>query len=205
MTAAPIECAVVTPVFEDREASTRLFGELGKVLGPDLYIVAVDDGSVSQPVEPDAISDAGLRGVVIRLKRNVGHQRAIAVGVSYAAANLPEATLVIMDSDGEDMPATVPDILNPLASEDIDVVVAQRRSRVETLRFKLFYLVYRFLFRIMTGRAISFGNFMAVKPGAARRLSSMRELGLHVAGCVLVSRLRVRLEAVDRGWRDIPR
>ena len=201
MTADSIELAVVTPVFEDREASTRLFSELRKVLGPELYIIAVDDGPVRQPVDPGAIAAAGLRGVVIRLRRNVGHQRAIAVGISYAVEHLPGATLVIMDSDGEDVPATVPDILAPLASEDVDVVVAQRKSRVETLRFKLFYTVYKFLFRAMTGRSISFGNFMAMKPGAARRLASMRELGIHVAGCILVSRLRTSLKAIDRGPR----
>ncbi len=150
MIETPAKRVVVAPVYEDREASSRLFRELRLVLGSDLFIVAVDDGSVRQPVEASAIADAGLHGVVVRLKRNVGHQRAIAVGIDYVAKYLPEATCVIMDSDGEDLPATIPELLVPLESTDIDVVVAQRKSRVETLKFKTFYVIYKLLFKLMT-------------------------------------------------------
>ena len=63
----------------------------------------MDDGSVRQPVDPASIARAGLDGVVIKLKRNVGHQRAIAIGLSYVAENHGDAEpVVVMDSDGED-------------------------------------------------------------------------------------------------------
>ena len=54
--------AVVMPIYEDREASTRLFKELRAEYGSNAYIVAVDDGSVNQPVEASAIFNAGLDG-----------------------------------------------------------------------------------------------------------------------------------------------
>ena len=193
--------AIVTPVFEDREASTRLFVELRAALGPDVFIVAVDDGSIRQPVQPDAISAAGLRGVVLRLKRNVGHQRAIATGIAYVADHLPDSVCVVMDSDGEDLPSTIPALLARLDDPNIDVAVAQRKSRVETWRFKAFYEVYKFIFTFLTGRTISFGNFMALKPEAAARLSVMQEVATHVAASVLVSRLRLAICPLDRGPR----
>jgi len=199
--AAEISKAIITPVYEDAEAASRLFWELSVSVGSDLYIVAVDDGSLNEPLSPCSITAAGLRGVVIRLKRNVGHQQAIAVGIDYAAAHLPSATCIVMDCDGEDLPSTIPDILGPLRSEMVDVVVAQRKNRVETRKFKVFYAVYKLLFKLMTGRAISFGNFMALKPAAVKRLSAMHELGIHVAGCVLISRLRVGFRPTDRGPR----
>src|SRR6476646_6917300 len=90
---------IVTPIYEDVEASTRLFQDIRAKLGPDVFIVAVDDGSVRQTVSPAPIAEAGLRGVVPRLKRNVGHQRAIAVGIAYVAEEMPGATCVVMDSD----------------------------------------------------------------------------------------------------------
>jgi len=192
---------VVTPVFEDAEASGRLFQELRNEIGQDLFVVAVDDGSVKDPVSPSALDVAGLDGLVIRLKRNVGHQRAIAVGLSYVAENLPDATCVVMDSDGEDLPSTIKELVAPLATGEFDVVVARRKKRVETLKFKLFYLVYRFLFKVMTGRRISFGNFMAFTPVAVARVAAMQELWIHVAACVLVSKLRISLCALDRGPR----
>ncbi|WP_353398401.1 glycosyltransferase [Hydrogenophaga sp. 5NK40-0174] len=194
---------VVTPVYEDREASTRLFAELAQSLGDSVHVVAVDDGSLRQPVEASAIARAGVSGTVLRLRRNVGHQRAIAIGLAYVAERLSdEQRVVVMDSDGEDLPSSIAELLQPLdASEDIDVAVARRKSRVETFKFKAFYAVYKRVFQLLTGRAISFGNFMALRASAVRRLVAMHELPVHVAGCVIASRLRAHVCHIARGPR----
>ena len=193
---------VVTPVFEDRTASSRLLRELRAALGDGLFVVAVDDGSVHEPVEYSSLADAGVQGVVIRLRRNVGHQRAIAIGLSWVADHLENpGQIVVMDSDGEDLPQSIPELCAPLASPDVDVVVAKRRGRVETWQFRAFYAVYKWLFKVFSGRAISFGNFMALKPAALRRLAAMQELWIHVAACVLGSKLRVATCTLDRGPR----
>lgn len=198
----PISLVIVTPVYEDVEASSRLFKELATVFGREVFIVAVDDGSVRQPVDASSISAAGIHGVVIKLRRNVGHQRAIAIGLNYVADHLPEAwRIVVMDSDGEDLPISIRELIWLLESADVDVAVAQRKSRIETLRFKTFYVVYRWLFKLFTGRRISFGNFMALKPAAIKRLVAMQELWIHVAGCVLISKLRLAVCPLDRGRR----
>lgn len=194
--------AVVMPIYEDQEASTRLLRELYVEYGDRAFVVAIDDGSISQPIHIELLQSVGLKGVVIHLKRNVGHQRAIAIGLNYVSDNLPEISCsVVMDSDGEDTPSSIRQLVEPLKSPKIDVVVAQRKSRVETLRFKLFYLVYKCLFKFLTGRKISFGNFMALKPRAVKRLTSMQELWMHVAGCVLTSKLRIQTLPIDRGPR----
>ncbi len=192
---------IVTPVYEDKEASSKLFQELGNIFGNQVYIVAVDDGSVKQPLDISAIKSAGLEGVVIKLKRNVGHQRAIAIGLGYAADNMNEKqTVVTMDSDGEDTPASIKELIAAL-DDDTDVVVAQRKSRVETLQFKAFYVVYKFIFNLLSGRKISFGNFMAFTYSGVRRVASMSELGTHVASTVLSSKLRIKPLLLDRGPR----
>jgi len=194
---------VVTPVFEDSEASTRLFRELHAVLGAAVRVVVVDDGSVRTPVDGAAVTDAGLGGAVVRLRRNVGHQRAIAIGLNYAAEQYGRDAqgFVVMDADGEDMPASIPELVAALRGSGGDVVVAQRRNRVESLPFRAFYTSYKWLFKLATGRAISFGNFMLLTPAALARLVSMQELWIHVAGCVLASKLRVEMRPMDRGPR----
>lgn len=193
---------VVTPVYEDVEAASRLFRELSMIFGRDVYIVAVDDGSVRHPLNISTIAAADLDGVVIKLKRNVGHQRAIAIGMNYVADHLAEAPrVVIMDSDGEDLPSTINELLLPLRSAEVDVVVAQRKSRVETLRFRIFYVVYKWLFMLLAGKKISFGNFMALKPKSLKRLVAMQELWIHVAACVLTSKLRMTASSLHRGPR----
>jgi glycosyltransferase involved in cell wall biosynthesis len=193
---------IVMPVYEDLEASGRLFLELGQQFGDRVFVVAVDDGSVRQPLSVESLSQAGVAGAVLKLRRNVGHQRAIAIGLSYAAEHLvPGQQVVVMDSDGEDLPSTIPALLAQLDNPAVDVVVAQRKSRVETFRFKAFYQVYKRFFGVMTGRPISFGNFMALKPAAVKRLVSMQELPIHVAAAVLASKLRTDVCPLDRGPR----
>jgi hypothetical protein len=138
----------------------------------------------------------------LKLRRNVGHQRAIALGLGYVSEHVqPHQRVVVMDSDGEDLPSTILSLLQGLKSDQVDVVVAQRKSRVESLRFKAFYAVYKRFFSLMTGRSISFGNFMAMKPKALKRLAIMQEASIHVAAAVLASKLRTGTCALDRGPR----
>ncbi|MBF0586881.1 glycosyltransferase [Prosthecochloris sp. N3] len=194
--------AIVMPVYEDAEASERLFRELFDQFGRDVFVVAVDDGAIRQPLDIHPMRSAFLEGVVIRLRRNVGHQQAIAVGLHYVADHLSGAQrIVVMDSDGEDLPSSIPHLLSVLERDDIDVVVASRKSRQESLLFKVFYVLYKFLFSLLSGRNINFGNFMALKACALKRISAMQELWVHVAGCVLASKLRLGYLPLDRGPR----
>lgn len=197
-----IPLVIVTPVYEDREASGQLFMELADNFGASAFIVAVDDGSVREPLHPDSLTRAGLSGVIIRLRRNIGHQRAIAVGLGFVADELPNAErIVVMDSDGEDRPVTIHALLDALQSPQFDIAVAERKSRVVTLQFRAFYVLYKIIFGALTGRRISFGNFMALKPDAVKRLSAMHESWTHIAGSVLASKLRLAVVPLDRGAR----
>ena len=193
---------VVTPVYEDVEASSRLFRELAQQYKGQVFAVAVEDGSVKQPLTVSHLREAGIDGLILKLRRNVGHQRAIAIGLGYASEFLlPEQRVVVMDSDGEDVPSSIPSLLEKLQADNVDAVVAQRKSRVETWRFKVFYVFYKSLFSLLTGRGISFGNFMVLKPAAVKRLVAMQELSIHVAAAVLASKLRTGVCALDRGPR----
>jgi Glycosyltransferases involved in cell wall biogenesis len=193
---------VVTPVYEDVEASSRLFKELNAQFGDMVFVVAVDDGSIRQPLDIDKLEVAAVDGVILKLQRNVGHQRAIAIGLGYVSEYVePDQRVVVMDSDGEDLPSTILTLLEQLDSDTVDVAVAQRKSRVESFRFKAFYAVYKHFFRLMTGRSISFGNFIALKASAVKRLVAMQELSIHVAGAVLASKLRTAACPLDRGPR----
>lgn len=192
---------VVVPVYEDNDASARLFQELYRQFGTRVSIVAVDDGSLLEPLDSNNISNVGLSGILIRLKRNLGHQQAIAVGINYVAQELPDMPVVVMDSDGEDLPNTIQNLLEPLRKSNVDMVVAERKSRVETLKFRAFYGIYKSLFRFLSGRKISFGNFMALNPSAVKRLANMEELWIHVAGCALASKLCIQICPIDRGPR----
>jgi hypothetical protein len=193
---------VVTPVYEDLETLRQLLLELTRIFGNNAFIVVVDDGSVESPVQPQHLEACSAKGVILRLNRNIGHQRAIAVGLGYVCENLLQGQrIVIMDADGEDSPAAIASLLERMDKEDQDIVVAKRGARSDAVWFKIFYFFYCHLFRILTGRRLGFGNFMALQPWAARRLVTMQETAIHLAGAVVASQMRIGAHQIDRGVR----
>jgi glycosyltransferase involved in cell wall biosynthesis len=167
--------AVVIPVFNDWEAFAQLLAQLGEqaeLEKNDLYVFAIDDGSseladmAALSVSKGTLSD--LR--VIHLACNLGHQRAIAVGmVAVNKAGDMDAT-VVMDSDGEDRPDAVVKLIAAWDKEPGKIVVARRGRRSERLTFRVFYSIYKLVFRILTGQPISFGNFCLVPRHALKAL-----------------------------------
>jgi len=194
--------AIVTPVYEDRESFAELCRRLAAIerdAGSRFYVIAVDDGSLA--AAPDAAALGTLSGEVLRLSRNVGHQGAIAIGLARASAMPNLAACIVMDSDGEDTPESIPGLLAAVASPRADVAVAERAKRSETVTFKAFYAVYKRLFKIATGQTLRFGNFMALSPVALERLSGMYETSTHVAAAVVKAKLRRADVPTDRGRR----
>lgn len=189
------------PVYEDVDSATTLLKNLALHCRKPIYVVVIEDGSLRNPFTVEALNRTGHAGIVIHLVRNMGHQRAIAVGVSYVSANLDAEAIVIMDSDGEDRPDAVEALVDALKLENVDAAVAERRRRSESLGFRVFYSLYKVLFALATGKPIRFGNFTALSGFAAKRLAAMQELWVHVAASIVVSRLRVVPVPIDRGKR----
>jgi len=193
---------VITPVFEDLSSFTMLLKELTKIYENSFLILAVDDGSITQPLSRETLIKENVEGIVLKLKRNVGHQKAISIGMSHAAKFISnDHKILIMDSDGEDIPKSSKILFEALDEDFIDIAVAKRKNRIESNKFKIFYFFYKIFFRFLTGKNISFGNFMALKPAALHRLLAMQELPTHIAATVITSKLRLKFCSIDRGPR----
>ncbi len=192
---------VIVPVYEDRKSAVILMTKLKALCTQEPFIIAVEDGSLHDPLMPSDIGNAGLVGEIVYLRRNMGHQRAIAAGLVYASTYHQPESAVVMDCDGEDRPEVVNDLLEGLRGDDTDVVVAIRGKRSESLAFRLFYAFYRLIFLILTGRTIQFGNFSALSGLAVKRLSATQEIWIHLAASLTISRLHIAALRVDRGAR----
>jgi glycosyltransferase involved in cell wall biosynthesis len=154
---------IVIPVFNDWTSLDLLIGKLNQEVDRTefkLRIFVIDDAS-SEPPEPHCLLEdrQALDIQLVRLSNNLGHQRAIAVGLVIASRDEDLEAVVVMDADGEDQPEDVPRLLSAWSEDTNKIVVAQRRKRSEGLAFKFFYALYKVAFRIMTGQRIDFGNF----------------------------------------------
>ena len=192
---------ILIPVYNDVEALNKLLDGIARSVADAVDVLVVDDGSLDQPVADRSLRDRPLDVELIRLRRNVGHQRAIAVGLCHLVRKRSEGVFLVMDGDGEDRPEDIPRLVAALADEGVDAVVAERRKRRESRLFRGFYEIYKGLFRLLTGKVIRFGNFCAMTPEAARRLVYMDELWMHVPATLLKSGLRLHYLPVDRGSR----
>ena len=193
---------ILVPFYEDKESLEFLLNDLQNTYKNNFYIFIIDDGSLNNKINEQNLKSSRVNGSILRLKRNVGHQKAIAIGIRHIAQDiLANQKIIIMDCDGEDIPSTSNILLDKINNEDIDIVVAKRNKRKETLLFKSFYLVYKFIFMSLTGRTIDFGNYMAMKKDALVRLSLMPELSTHLAATVVASKLKVKKVSINRGAR----
>jgi hypothetical protein len=198
--------AVVMPVFDDWEAFAELLAQLGahaELAKNDVYVFAIDDGSSEVADSAALIAHKGLLSDVrvIRLACNLGHQRAIAVGMVAASKTNELDSVVVMDSDGEDRPDAVAKLIAAWTKQPDKIVVARRGRRSETLVFKIFYSIYKQIFRIMTGRAITFGNFCLVPRQALKALVHNPAIWNNLSAAIIRSRIPYTEIQIDRAPR----
>ena len=193
---------VVVPVYEDLDSLKILVKELHEKYQGKLYLVIVDDCSVKDEIVKENCSLPNLRGEIITLAKNSGHQSAIALGLNYIHQNLKNySDIVVMDSDGEDRPLFIKTLKNKLNEKKFDIVVSSRKSRKNPSHFKIFYFFYKIIFLYITGRKINFGNFMILNKKALEKLVKMKDLHIHLAACVLISNIGFHSIPSDRGQR----
>src|SRR3989442_317017 len=198
---------ILIPIFNDWPAVARLLVELDRVLddaGRDGRVLLVDDGSSDPPVaELAPPAPARLREIeILQLRRNVGHQRAIAIGLSHAEAAISCEAVVVMDGDGEDRPEDVPRLLDELErSGGHRIIFAERLRRSEGPLFATMYALYRWLHVLLTGERVRFGNFSAIPAPLLGRLVAMSDLWNHYAAAVIKSRVPYDTIVTTRGGR----
>ncbi len=185
---------ILIPLYNDWLACRLLLKTLDDALKGEVEaarVLLVDDGSTQPaPVDfPGRLPWVLDRVDVLQLRRNLGHQRAIAIGLSYIWEHVPCETIVLMDSDGEDDPADVPRLLAKYADEaGRKIIFAERTRRSESWSFVLFYTLYKGMHRLLVGMGVRVGNFSAIPRGRLDSLIVVSELWNHYAAAVVKSR-----------------
>src|SRR5258708_11154428 len=139
---------------------------------------------------------------ILQLRRNLGHQRAIAVGLVYVYEHIPCGAVVVMDADGEDRPADIHALLERFNQEQQrSIIFAARAKRLERPLFRFLYRVYRLVPLLLTGDPVRVGNFSIVPFESLGRLVVVPEIWNHYAAAVIRSRLRFQSITIARGQR----
>jgi glycosyltransferase involved in cell wall biosynthesis len=195
----------VTPVYNDWESFAILKKELDNEFKLDknysIEILVVNDGSIEQ-LNKETIEENG-NIQIIHLKTNVGHQRAIAIGVQYVFNHKNENDyIVVLDSDGEDKPQDIKALLQKCeANNNTKIIFAQRHKRQESKIFKFGYFFYKYFFYWLTGQKINFGNFSCIPSKMLKQLVYRESLWNHYSSSIIHSKLPYDKVLLDRGKR----
>ena len=131
---------IVTPIYEDTKSAKKLILELQKIFREKLYIVAVDDGSVNEPVNIKLLDDNNSNGVILRLTKNIGHQAAIAVGLNYVANKIGDMKVYYnFDAESESERRLNVEGKRPNKSKFVRIIMNKNHLGIETVFFQFNY------------------------------------------------------------------
>ncbi len=170
---------IVTPCYHDVPSFLRLREEIICELSSRqttaaavVRFVVVDDAAGQDP-DMDRLTGCEDVDVVVP-PFNLGHQRGLVFGLRTQSERISADDLVLtLDADGEDRPEDIPRLLDALVEPDAGparVVLAARTRRQESAMFKVFYRLFKVLFRILTGTTIQSGNFAAYRGSVVHSL-----------------------------------
>lgn len=194
---------ILIPVFNDGNAVNQLLKQLGNTLLPfneyTFRVLVVDDGS-TEPLT--LFSPAGFITSVLHLVRNTGHQKAIAIGLSYIREHYPTDKILVMDGDGQDRADDAARMLHLSQDNPDKIIFARRHSRQESRLFRLFYKLYKLFFRLLTGKNIAFGNFSILPYNKLNQVVFYSEIWSHYAAGVMKTGLPFAQISTSRGKRE---
>jgi hypothetical protein len=198
--------AIVIPVFNDWPALARLLENIDtqpELANFTFSVLAIDDGSNLQ--ELDAVLAhcysrfSSIK--MVELACNLGHQRAIAIGLVQALKAPGVDCVVVMDSDGEDRPQDIRTLIDHWRTHPESIICAQRSRRSEPLTFKISYAVYKLCFRILTGARIDFGNFCLIPRRLLGAVCHNSAIWNNLAAALVRAPLPIQRIPTERGLR----
>jgi len=179
---------ILTPTYNDWRSLSKLLFEIDKNirgLKGKFKVLIVNDASTIKP-NLSLKNIKNLRKIhIITLKKNLGSQKSICVGLKYLQKIKAKAIITIIDSDGEDDPKHIKNLISLAKKNPYTVVSANRLGRRENIFFKIFYKLHLFTTFLFTGKYIDFGNYCSFNSLNLKKILSNANLWLACSAAVI--------------------
>jgi polyisoprenyl-phosphate glycosyltransferase len=180
--------SIIVPVYNEESSLPFFFERIRKIFDNletkyRFKVLLVDDGSRDRSwkmIRDISQSDERFSG--IRLSRNFGHQAALSCGYEFASGD----ALVSIDSDLQDPPEVIPELIRRW-EEGNRVVLAVRRKREGETKFKLWTakLYYKVLSKLSETETLeSSGDFRLLDRVAVDAFKKITETHRYIRGLV---------------------
>ena len=175
---------IILPTYNDWKSLNVLLLQIEKNLKntQNIYkILIIDDNSSEKNIYKFNKNKFFKKIKIISLKKNVGSQKAIATGLKFINKykNKNEDYFIIMDSDGEDDPKKIKEIVKLIEKNNNTEIITMNRSlRKESFFFSILYEVHLLVTFFITFKYIRFGNFSFLNKNVINTLIKKKELWL---------------------------
>ena len=164
---------ILTPTFNDWKSLSKLLFEIDKNIAGlkgNFRTLVINDASTLKP-KINLKNVKHLRKIkIITLKKNLGSQKSICLGLKYLKKKKTKAIITIIDSDGEDDPKKIKKLINLAKKNPNSIITANRLKRTENIFFKFLYKLHLLITFLLTGKYIDFGNYCSFNSSNLKKL-----------------------------------
>lgn len=180
--------SIIVPCYNEEAVIEVTYNRIKVVLeqltGIESFILFINDGSSDRTLEiVSGIAALDKDVKIINFSRNFGHQAAVTAGINHCEADLA----VIIDSDLQDPPELIPELLQKMEDEQANVVYCVRKTRAGESKFKLWSSkkFYRTLNQMSEVKfPLDTGDFRLIDARIIKEFNRLKERGKYIRGLI---------------------
>lgn len=192
---------ILTPTFNDSRSLNKLLFVLNKSIrkkNTKFRVIIVNDCS-SEKIDLKTKSLHNIDNIkILNLKKNVGSQKAIYIGLKYIEKYKYKSIISVLDSDGEDDPFKLKKLIDLAIKEKGIIFAASRSRRRENILLRTLNKIRLLITFILTGKNMNFGNFSAFASVNLKNIFLNTNLWLAYSGGILKNCKKIKLISIEK-------
>ena len=198
---------ILIPLFNDWKSLNILLQKIEKKF-KDKYIIEVlivNDCSTEKCVLSKFTKIKKIN--VLNLKKNVGSQKAIYLGLNHILKKKNKRIIVVMDADGEDDHSKINILIDRVEKNFEKIVFAKRTKRLEPFFLKTINHIRLIITYLLTGKYLNIGNFSAFHSNNLKNATMKKNLSLAYCSGMLKNFDKISFVGLEKKkrFRDISR
>ena len=178
---------IITPMFNDWRSLNKVLREIDKKvykMKGKFSVIVINDASTIKPNLKLKRLKKLKKIILITNKKNLGSQKSISLGLKYLTKIKTKSIITVIDSDGEDNPKKIKELIDQAQKNPHSVITANRLKRKENIIYNFCYKMHLLITLILTGKYIDFGNYSSFSSINLNKLLRSSDTWLAYSGAI---------------------